>query len=295
MLQQLLGWRSLLWIESQHQPYELLGVTRDGVPFWRREVELTSLHTPQNVLVPVPIEWGEATKEDVRHYPAAPDVALLIVVPQQHLGGDVVRRAGLGLQELLVFGREVSRQAEVYDLEVRIGGLRLQEEVLGLDVTVHVLALVKVVHRTKDLAHVNCCAAFIKSLHAIVLIRLLNDAIEELAPCAQLHHEVVLLRIFEDLMELHNVGVVKLLLDPHLLLESARVGDPRDVDDLDGPLDARGLVHALADQAVGALAHVALAQLVVVVDAARVLLGEHVLEVDRCGLAQGASSGRHAA
>lgn len=58
-----------------------------------------------------------------------------------------------------------------------------------------------------------------------MLLGLRHDPLKELPARAELHDEVEALRILEDLVELHDVGVVQGALDVHFHLETGGVGD----------------------------------------------------------------------
>eukprot|EP00968_Pinguiococcus_pyrenoidosus_P013929 scaffold1272_cov250-Pinguiococcus_pyrenoidosus.AAC.21 len=160
------------------------------------------------------VEGRRAREEHVGDHAHGPHVAVVVVVAAEHLGRHVVRRAAAQLELRVVV--EVLAEAEVDQLHHHVAGA-LDEPVLQLEVAVHDAALVKVPHGRQHLAQDVRALAL-----AHVLSGLLHEVVEELSTGAQVHDEMQLqVAAVVDLPQAHDVRVVHLLQDAHLLVQLA--------------------------------------------------------------------------
>lgn len=78
-----------------HQVYRRLALI---LPLYGAEVQLPLLHLLQYLSVVVSVEGRVSAEEDVEDDSRRPHIALLIVIPCEHFGGDVERSPRLCLQ-----------------------------------------------------------------------------------------------------------------------------------------------------------------------------------------------------
>lgn len=88
-----------------------------------------------DILVRLSVEGGHAGEQDVSDDTGGPDIALFVIVLVQNFGSDVVGRAKL-LVEVAV-GVVDERGAEVNDLDLIELLVLLEQDVLGLEITMH--------------------------------------------------------------------------------------------------------------------------------------------------------------
>mmetsp|Transcript_13491 Transcript_13491/g.35658 ORF Transcript_13491/g.35658 Transcript_13491/m.35658 type:complete len:444 (+) Transcript_13491:389-1720(+) len=213
--QRLLRREAVLGIHLQKAAKQVLGVLRDRPPPLCREADAPRSRPPGHRLG-VSVEGGAPAEHEVHDHAAAPQVAHLVVLAGQHLRGDVVRRSRLRGQDLVRL--VLAGQPEVDDLERVLldGVLRGEEEVLGLQVAVAYPILVHVVDGADDLLH-DGGGLDLREVPG------LDDAVEQLASCAQLHHKIDVPVVLEAFEELDDVGMVHHLHDGDLLLEAVDV------------------------------------------------------------------------
>mmetsp|Transcript_88878 Transcript_88878/g.251984 ORF Transcript_88878/g.251984 Transcript_88878/m.251984 type:complete len:349 (-) Transcript_88878:26-1072(-) len=200
--QRLLRGVPLFGVHLQEVADEALRVVGDTLPIGRVEGEVPQSHLGQHFRVSLTVKRWVPAKHDVHDDPAAPQVARVVVPAAEHLRSDVVGRAGLRCK--LDVWRDHAGEAEVDDLQdVRIDTLllRLEEEVLRLQVAVADPVLVHVVDGTNHLLHDDRDLGLLE-------VALRDDVIEELAAAAKLHDQVYVLGVHESLVELDNARVV---------------------------------------------------------------------------------------
>mmetsp|Transcript_45222 Transcript_45222/g.121885 ORF Transcript_45222/g.121885 Transcript_45222/m.121885 type:complete len:325 (+) Transcript_45222:694-1668(+) len=261
----LLGRVPLLRVFADELADERLGVVGDSAPVFA-ETDVADLHLGKKLPVVGALERGVAAQQDVHDDSGAPQVAGLVVLPGQHLGRHVVRRAGLGPQPLALL--ELAGEAEVDQLQHVLLDrvLREEYEILWLQVSV---ADAVPMHVEDGAEHL---------LHDDRRLRLgeaacVDDAVEELAAFAELHGKVDVAPVLECLVQLDDVRMVHDLHDRDLLLEARHVAHLVLGDGLDRPRAARALVLAHADRAVRSLSEL-LIQRVRVLDPPRLVEDE---------------------
>lgn len=128
-----------------------------------------------------------------------------------YLWGGVARAAARCLQRV---SRLVQvAESEVHDLQRPIV---VDQQVLRLEVPVADAELVDVVDARDELLEVLAGLLFLQPL-------VLHDLVEELAAFHELHHQVQVLLGLDDLVDLHDVGVVQLLEDLDLATDALHV------------------------------------------------------------------------
>ena len=196
-------------VHGQQRVDEVLGLVGDLAPEVVVELVDAGLDALVELLVVVVVEGRVAAEQDVREHADGPHVDLLAVgLAVQDLRRDVARRAA----ELVEAprARELRREPEVAELDRRVVVVRHAQQILGLEVAVHDAQVVAVLDRLEqDQDQVP------RLLLAVEL--LLGDALEELAALDEVHHQIKHRRLVEERVQLHDVRVVQLLQDVHLL------------------------------------------------------------------------------
>ena len=123
----------------------------------------------------------------------------MVVALVENLRGDVVRRAEFLVKVAVGIVDEGS--TEVNDLNLIELLVLLEEDVLGLQVTMDDVGLMAVVDARKHLLHEN-------SGIALTELSALKDLVEELAALADLSHKIVSLFVLEEFVHLDDVGMV---------------------------------------------------------------------------------------
>lgn len=90
---------------------------------------------------------------------------------------------------------------EIYQLEIGVGALVGEQEILGLDISVHYFLRVEVSYDLEDIVEVRAGICFSKGL-------LLDDAIEQLSPSHQLGHQVERPGLLVHIEHFDYVGVI---------------------------------------------------------------------------------------
>mmetsp|Transcript_78230 Transcript_78230/g.187576 ORF Transcript_78230/g.187576 Transcript_78230/m.187576 type:complete len:200 (-) Transcript_78230:157-756(-) len=194
---------------------------------WQGEVAVLDLAEKiWHVLI---IKGQRAAEQRVQHHPTGPNVHLRthIGLASHHLGRRIVRRAAGGFQELPV--THCVGQAEVCDFHMQI---RVQKEILWLEISVRNHALVAVLHTGKDL---------LKESSGFVLLelQLMDDVVKKLAPGHILHDHEDVARGVKQLVQADDMRMLQELQDLNLspdLLMHVHVLHLSLVDDLDGYL-----------------------------------------------------------
>ena len=199
VLQSLLSRGALLRVVGQQRADEALAVLRDGLPDAVVERVLALANLLHDVLVGLAVEGRHSGKEDVGDDTSGPDVALMVVVLVENLGGDVVGRAQLLVK--VTVGVVDKGSAEVDDLDLIELLVLLEQDILGLQVTVDDVGLVAVVDAGEHLLHEDGTVSLAE-------LATLQDLVEELSALADLGDEVVALFIFEELVHLDDIWMV---------------------------------------------------------------------------------------
>mmetsp|Transcript_87143 Transcript_87143/g.154262 ORF Transcript_87143/g.154262 Transcript_87143/m.154262 type:complete len:216 (+) Transcript_87143:858-1505(+) len=212
------------------------------------------------------MEWWVAAKHDIHDDAQAPHISTLIILASEDLWCYVIWSAGLRCQHLALL--ELLCKSKVDELQIALldGILRCQDEIFRLQISMGDALEMKVVHGAKHRLHHQ------GALRLTEVARL-DDAVEELAPNAQLHHQVDIPVVFEGLIELANVGMVQELHDVYLHLQLVLFTlHLRFADAFDGTNSVCLFVSALAHRAIGALTNLLLFYLVEVLDFTFVVL-----------------------
>ena len=187
-----------LHIGCEDPLYQVLGLGRNAGPRLRVEVELPLDDLEEDPVLGLRPKRRQARQEDVDDDARAPHVGLEPVALPQHLGRDVV---GAPHDLLAHLARpEERRQPEVGRLERGVLGLVEEEEVLGLEVAVD---------HAHRVAHLDDADDRPRRLRGrrLAIVPLLGDAGEQLAPRAQLHHEVHRERVLVRALDRHDARV----------------------------------------------------------------------------------------
>ena len=215
----------------------------------------------EDLLVIVAVEGRVPAQQNVKHAARAPHVAADVVVAGEDLRGDIVRRASAGFHAMKATSFHNLGESEIDDLQVRVLRLRLEEEVLGFQVTMHNVQSVTIVERLQYLAEDYSGLVFLEELR-------LDDSIEKLATSTQLCDEVHVFLVLEVLVEFDDVRVVlsiqelldlkattyESLQNPHFGLESLPVANLGACDLFDGATLTGGDMNGSADFAIGTFA-----------------------------------------
>ena len=163
------------------------------------EAERALAHLLHNILIGLSIERRHSREKNISDDTTGPDVALLVVVLVEDLGGDVVRSAEL-LVEVTV-GVVDEGRAEVDDLDLIELFVLLEQDVLRLQVTMHDVCLVAVVDAGEDLFHEN-------SSIALAEFTTLQNLVEEFTTLADLGDQVIALLVLEELVHFDDIRVI---------------------------------------------------------------------------------------
>jgi hypothetical protein len=104
------------WVLGEHLLYQIFGVLAHLLPLRPLEGVVALPHVVQDLIVSLAVERRASTEEDVENDSDAPDVALLIVLPLEDFGSDVVCSSIL-LSQKLAFLKFLTC-AEVYYLNL---------------------------------------------------------------------------------------------------------------------------------------------------------------------------------
>jgi len=187
------------------------GFSRDGLPFFSVEVVDSPAHFGEDFFVTFPVEGRLPAQQYVENHAQTPDVAEVVLLAREHLGRHLVRRAGLGGEDVGSH-LKVARQAEVNEFD--LPGLFVNgHEVFRFEVAVHDVALVTVVKRAHD---------GVEDFLGQGLVELagLHNAVEEFAAPEQLHDQLETLVVLLPLEQFHDVRVVEFLEDVQLHFEA---------------------------------------------------------------------------
>ena len=199
MLESLGSGGSVLLLVGEELGDEVLAVVGDVVPDLIVKAETTGADLLHDLLVRLPVEGWHTGKEDVGDDSAGPDIALGVVVLVQNLWGDVV-----GCTEFLVevfVGVVDEGGTEIDDLDGIEFLVLLEQNVLGLEISVHNVVLMAVIDAREDLLHKH-------SAVSLGELASLQDLVEELSSFADFGDEIVAFLVLEELVHLNDVGVV---------------------------------------------------------------------------------------
>lgn len=134
VLEGLLSRGAALRLVGEQLGDQVLCLVGNVVPAWVREGELPDSHLLHDVLIAGPVEGGHAGQDDVQDDTARPDVALLIVLLVEDLGGYVIGGSKLLIEGL--FGVEAQGGTEIDDLDLIEILVLLQKNVLRLKISI---------------------------------------------------------------------------------------------------------------------------------------------------------------
>ena len=209
----LLSADSLSWVLLKHLAHEVLGGIRDSVPVCGIECEWLLQDITEDLLVVVTFERRVSTKEDKEDDAETPDIAGLVIVAFEYFWGDIVRSTDDGVHALnFLLLREALRETKIDQLDFRVFGSVVHEEVLWLQVSMDNAVSVQVLDGTDHLTH---------DIGGVTLSEPLSgdDAVKELSALAVLHNNMDVTVIDVALIELDDVGVVNLLENGELFLK----------------------------------------------------------------------------
>ena len=155
---------------------KVLAILRNRLPDAVVEVVGALTHLLHDVLVGLTVERWHAREENVSNDATGPDIALLVVVLVEDFRCDIIRRAKL-LVEVAVWIVDEGR-AEINDLDLVVLLVLLEQDILGLQITMHNVVLVTVVQSIQDLSEDP-------SSHFLTEVLLFDDTVEQLASRAQ--------------------------------------------------------------------------------------------------------------
>jgi hypothetical protein len=182
---------------------------------------------------------GQQNKHEDAQRPDVDRVRVRLVVHE--LGRIVGPRAAHGAHRLV--GLHDGGETKVDQLDLRVGRIVRQHDVLGLEIAVHNAARVQVLERGRHLPEVARCAL-------LRVLALVDDAVEQVAARAVLHHEIDAAFVLVHVDERHNVGMpTGLLHNVDLLAQAANVELAAFGNQLDCVFLARRLVHAETNDA----------------------------------------------
>jgi len=186
----------------------------DVCPALAVEIVLASFDLDEDVMVGLGLEGGIATDDDEEYHSKTPDVTAVVLLAWEHLGRNLVGSAGLGgehvSQQLVVLG-----QPEVDQFDVP-GGFVDGHEVFGLEVPVHNVDFVAVVHAFHNLGE-HWTRQF------LVQLAMLHNPVEQFSTSEQLHYQLKEFFVFLPFIQSYNIGVVQFLQDFQLSLEPIQV------------------------------------------------------------------------
>ena len=205
MHQCLPGREPLSWIFPQQTFDEILCIVTLGRPTIAPEAQMAPARRILDFGFGSAVEWREAAQKDVRHEADGPKVGRFAVLALEKLGRHIVRRAhGIGHESLALFVK--SRQAEIDELD---GGvivvLRLEQNILRLDVTMDHAVLVEVRHRLQQGLNDAPRFAFGETAAGRGIIA---DLIEEFAAGVLLGDDVNALGVLIEVEHLHDARVI---------------------------------------------------------------------------------------
>mmetsp|Transcript_67895 Transcript_67895/g.164121 ORF Transcript_67895/g.164121 Transcript_67895/m.164121 type:complete len:443 (-) Transcript_67895:358-1686(-) len=155
VLESLLRRQALHGIHLQQLADQVLRITADAPPVVALKAESALLDLLENVLVAAPWEGRAAAEQGVEGDASAPEVALLVVPPLEHLRRHVEGRAGAGAEHGAgLAGTGKAKIDELHGVLLKLV-LRQEQEVLRLQVTVCDVLIVDVADRPEDLLHDN--------------------------------------------------------------------------------------------------------------------------------------------
>lgn len=182
-----------LWIDVQNSPNQVAGFMRD-----ERRNGIFSLNDPLvQYLGVVVVEGKIPTEESEQNHSRRPNVHGKSFVLQSfdHFWSCITRRPTGSAEERLIL-IEI-REAEVDYLDVHF---RVQQEIFRLEVSMHDVQFVYVLDPVDELLEEPRSLHFLDSFS-------LNDVVEELSLFGVFHDEEELLVVFENLVELYDVGM----------------------------------------------------------------------------------------
>ena len=126
--------------------------------------------------------------------------------------------------------------------------------ILKLDVSVGNLLLVHVVQGQQNLLNQLLCVDFRNG--SVLLLSLQDQVVEESAISHQLRHNIVVMLVMQQLVDLHDARMVELLKQLHFILQILFLALRLDVllaDELDGAVDLGVQMECLSDSSESSL------------------------------------------
>lgn len=199
-----------------------------------------------DLFISASVERRVSTEKDVKDNANTPDIALVVVLALEDFRGDIVRRS-IHLRH--IFGALLAQGCtKIDDFNVALL-LRVDEDVLGLEVAMRDIVLVAVVDRLEKLTHDLCTLVFGKLFSR-------DDFCKEFNAVAKLGNESNFAMTLIDLVQVHDVLVVELAEDLDFVLQAREllVRHVKLVNELDGSDFAIVFTRSLLDFAEGASA-----------------------------------------
>ncbi len=243
MCQGLVRGVTVLGVDLQQIIQQILGRGRETrCPFGETQSELLARGGLAVDLAAVVVERQAATEEDKDDHAQGPHVnGLVITVPLEHLRGQITLSAQKGARHGLTLDH--LGEAKVNQLDLRVGALAREKQILGLEVAVNDVQTVHVRHRRGDLAHQHGRFFFAEGTF-------LHDVVEQLATFHHLHDDVNAVGALEGVLQADDVWVIQRL--QHFDLHKELIQQTRKfhldlplVDHFAGVFRAVGFLHTL--------------------------------------------------
>jgi len=180
---------------------KVLGVLGDEFPRGRGEFKLAATDTGIDVRIGLAVEGSLPGEHHVGDDADGPDVALFVVVGIEHLGCDIERCAEDLLKTTLALLVVRDGRSKVNDLHFVEVHVRLEEDILGLQISVYDSLSMAVVNAGEHGLDQDTSSALLEFSR-------LDDGVEELTAGADLLHEAVVSGLVVELVEADNVGMV---------------------------------------------------------------------------------------
>jgi len=211
---------SLIRVDYEKLAEEVFGFGRDIGPPVTSEflVVISFLDQLEQLEVVFVVEGWSSTQHDEEDDSQTPVVTLLTVgLVGYDLGRDISWGPALGGSQLFFSGVHVARQTEIGDFNLCVTDvLVIEQQILGLDVTMHDLMAVAVDDRVKKGGH-DAVGEFLAEL------LLFDDVIEKFSAAHELHDQAVVTRIFVEVDKFDDVGMVEGPEDVNLVLHGQNV------------------------------------------------------------------------
>mmetsp|Transcript_38783 Transcript_38783/g.71416 ORF Transcript_38783/g.71416 Transcript_38783/m.71416 type:complete len:241 (-) Transcript_38783:86-808(-) len=189
--------------------YEVHGVSTNILPVFLMEIIPSFQNTPMSLLVVGAIERWITTEQDVGYHAYRPQIARFAVSFPQYLWRDVIRGAHESAHRRLPIFAMLSRQTKINDLDRRVEIIgSLEQNILGLDVSVCDVAFVHVGQGREDLVHDSRRLVLAKARAVIAIRRSFDNLVKELSAVTHICDQVDVLEIFVYINERHDVAML---------------------------------------------------------------------------------------